>query len=57
MPKLLENYENLFNDLEQEHKCFKMYEELISGEPICKQIKKEDGNIVVMKPQKMFEDD
>ncbi|CAL6054637.1 Dynein_heavy chain [Hexamita inflata] len=57
MTKLLENYENIYNDLEAELTTFRNYEELIQGEPICKIIKKEDGTQLIQKPAKMFEDD
>ena len=57
MPKMLENYENLYNDIEPDLQVFRQYEELISGEPICKIIKKEDGTQIIQKPAKMFEDD
>lgn len=54
---MLENYESIYNDMEPELQCFSQYEELIQGEPTCKQIKKEDGTIVTIKPTKMFEED
>lgn len=55
--KMLENYENIYNDLDPELTCYRTYEELIEGEPICKTITKEDGTKVTIKPQKQFEDD
>lgn len=39
MCKMLENYQNIYEDVEPELACVKTYEELIQGEPICKQIK------------------
>lgn len=57
MMKMLENYENMYNDIDPELVCNHVYEELIDGEPICKVITKEDGTKITVKPQKQFEDD
>lgn len=58
MTKMLDNYLRIFDGDEKEHKdLFRTYEELISGDPICKKAKREDGTVVEIKPAKMFDGD